>query len=252
MHEEPDSESTDSESEWSTDSESESEGPASWPLQYTKMSRYEVKGSPCCTVCWKEASKVCTKCKSVFYCTKVCQVQDWPAHKCFCSQHEALKMLLNPAESTKSSAVGLLLPENSKQPVFVRVSYEKVFKDGEVLFRVFQNKFLLRAQNEGQELISSTSIMDVNCRTKGSRKLKSMLNFCYRDSFLIDGSVANKCISALVSGDSPIAWKGPVLVFKGDCETQPPVDMDISDGRDVVDFFLSHGDMRTPTVMSRF
>lgn len=38
-----------------------------------------------CTVCRALSTKKCTGCKVGTYCSKACQVKDWPAHKKFCS-----------------------------------------------------------------------------------------------------------------------------------------------------------------------
>ncbi|KRX01979.1 hypothetical protein PPERSA_07624 [Pseudocohnilembus persalinus] len=37
-----------------------------------------------CNKCQKEASKRCSRCKSVWYCSRECQIGDWPEHKAFC------------------------------------------------------------------------------------------------------------------------------------------------------------------------
>ena len=39
-----------------------------------------------CSVCSKEASKKCSKCKLQFYCSKQCQKEDWKNHKAICKE----------------------------------------------------------------------------------------------------------------------------------------------------------------------
>lgn len=39
-----------------------------------------------CGRCTKEAFKRCSKCKSIWYCSRECQVAHWPEHKATCIQ----------------------------------------------------------------------------------------------------------------------------------------------------------------------
>ena len=39
-----------------------------------------------CGKCEKQAFKRCSKCKSIWYCSRECQVGDWPNHKKACNQ----------------------------------------------------------------------------------------------------------------------------------------------------------------------
>lgn len=39
-----------------------------------------------CNKCQKQAYKRCSKCKSVWYCSRECQVGDWPQHKEKCKR----------------------------------------------------------------------------------------------------------------------------------------------------------------------
>ena len=48
----------------------------------------------CCANCYKkhtEEFKKCGKCKSVYYCSQICQKEDWKKHKQICSQVRPLK-----------------------------------------------------------------------------------------------------------------------------------------------------------------
>ena len=201
-----------------------------------------------CNLCWKESTKVCVKCKSVFYCSKMCQEEDWPGHKFFCIVSENIeKVLMKPRESTESSVVAVFLPEKSKQPQFVSVLYtKKIDDDGEVSCEVDVDRFL----NCGGKVFYDTRNMQVNGR-RGCRELKSELTFYFRDTFNFDGSTINECISTLTAHEAPGIWKGPVLVLKHAADGTPK-DIQLSDGRDIVDYFLSYGDGCTPTVLSRF
>lgn len=39
-----------------------------------------------CSVCYKEDTKTCSKCRKYYYCGKECQVKDWPSHKEVCNR----------------------------------------------------------------------------------------------------------------------------------------------------------------------
>ena len=39
-----------------------------------------------CGKCQKEAFKRCSKCKSIWYCSRECQVSHWPEHKEGCNK----------------------------------------------------------------------------------------------------------------------------------------------------------------------
>uniref|UniRef100_A0A1Q3FT13 Putative zinc finger mynd domain-containing protein 10 n=1 Tax=Culex tarsalis TaxID=7177 RepID=A0A1Q3FT13_CULTA len=47
-------------------------------------------GHKICSTCRKPAEKRCSKCESVFYCSRECQVADWPRHKELCHQLKSL------------------------------------------------------------------------------------------------------------------------------------------------------------------
>ena len=47
-----------------------------------------------CSVCYKEDTKTCAKCHKMFYCSKECQLKDWPKHKLFCKSAEDIENLV--------------------------------------------------------------------------------------------------------------------------------------------------------------
>lgn len=49
-----------------------------------QMSGQRQVKSPVCAVCTKAASKFCSKCKQVYYCSADCQKSDWQIHKKLC------------------------------------------------------------------------------------------------------------------------------------------------------------------------
>ena len=72
-----------------------------------------------CWTCQTLTTKTCSKCSFARYCNKDCQKKDWDLHKFFCASFPGLKNLQeNPEDEI---CIGLLLPESSPLPVFVRV-----------------------------------------------------------------------------------------------------------------------------------
>ena len=72
-----------------------------------------------CWTCYTLTTKTCSKCSFARYCNKDCQKKDWDLHKFFCASFPGLKNLQeNPEDEI---CIGLLLPESSPLPVFVRV-----------------------------------------------------------------------------------------------------------------------------------
>ena len=49
---------------------------------------------------------------------------------------------------------------------------------------------------------------------KPYRMLSNYLTITYRDCFLFDGSMSNKCIQAITGGQAAHDWRGPILVLK--------------------------------------
>ncbi|POG80755.1 hypothetical protein GLOIN_2v1512466 [Rhizophagus irregularis DAOM 181602=DAOM 197198] len=47
----------------------------------TENSCDDIKDARVCKRCGDAASKFCTGCKSVYYCSKYCQKEDWKRHK---------------------------------------------------------------------------------------------------------------------------------------------------------------------------
>lgn len=45
-----------------------------------------IKNQKSCNVCMKNVTKLCGKCRSVYYCSKECQQDDWSQHKLKCQQ----------------------------------------------------------------------------------------------------------------------------------------------------------------------
>ncbi|WAQ99423.1 SMYD2-like protein [Mya arenaria] len=61
-----------------------------------------------CNVCETQLSvmKRCTKCKSVFYCSRECQVKDWPKHQISCKPSNTLQMKSSNYRADDNSIFG--------------------------------------------------------------------------------------------------------------------------------------------------
>ncbi len=72
-----------------------------------------------CTMCNADMAKNCSKCQSVRYCGKECQLSDWPVHKHFCA---ALPFPTKNAHQSKESITAILFdPATSPKPQIVQV-----------------------------------------------------------------------------------------------------------------------------------
>lgn len=74
-----------------------------------------------CIVCDKPSSKICSGCKIIKYCSKECQLQNWPQHKSFCKQsnlesnQQEIKPFQNPLlEWAKAHAIAYNKDELNK------------------------------------------------------------------------------------------------------------------------------------------
>ena len=66
-----------------------------------------------CNKCQKQAFKRCSKCKSVWYCSRECQVGDWPQHKEKCKK--LAKELQEAQEKDKKNIDQLAKPSEPKK-----------------------------------------------------------------------------------------------------------------------------------------
>lgn len=51
---------------------------------YSEDYMADIIDKPICNKCGKDAIKKCGRCKSVYYCSRECQVEDWKTHKPIC------------------------------------------------------------------------------------------------------------------------------------------------------------------------
>ena len=82
-----------------------------------------------CVICRKKNAKACSRCKSIHYCSKECQVHDWPIHKVLCREMAELS-----ARPSEEHVLGLYFPETEAKPQLIWI---KVVFDDEELFDLF-------------------------------------------------------------------------------------------------------------------
>ena len=78
-----------------------------------------------CAVCGKHATKACTICLSTHYCSKECQVEDWPKDKRPCKEvAAATKKRVAEEEETRSKAAREAVTNHPLAPFAGKASFE--------------------------------------------------------------------------------------------------------------------------------
>ncbi|KAF7556363.1 hypothetical protein G7046_g6316 [Stylonectria norvegica] len=67
-----------------------------------------------CAMCRKTNATACDRCKSIHYCSKECQREDWPVHKALCRDMAAM-----PQRPSKEHFLALYFPEFELKPQLV-------------------------------------------------------------------------------------------------------------------------------------
>lgn len=181
-----------------------------------------------CITCDQITKNRCSKCKSVHYCKRECQVSDWQTHKLFCA---SLPIPPKKLAGRYKTITGILLSPDSLTPQMVEVPMDIKFEG----FTLPNCEKLMGAPE-------SQNYMQVNPVT--NRHLPDTLVFIFRDNFLNDGSKANKCIENMYKGKNDYPWKGPVIVIKmkgQHVEENLYTDVNCKDFKDVVDYLCWYG-----------
>jgi hypothetical protein len=157
-----------------------------------------------CKQCELDASKSCAKCKTKRYCSRECQVKDWPLHKYIC---ESLPF---PPKTISSSVYCFFLPEDGAKIQVVQVELEKrVDKTTGLAYE----KPLLKAfmgRDLGEMVLKNAQRKDAVY----SVNLKIMTRNMYWAEDEAVESVPNKLVKKLTGGGNSHDWRGPLLVLK--------------------------------------
>lgn len=183
-----------------------------------------------CSMCNRDGTKVCSGCQSSRYCSTECREADWSNHKLLCG---SFKDFATPPEKDMKRAI--LFPAELQTPKFIWVHCNRVVDGFE--------KVDLQALLGEEDTDFSRQLVQTN--VVRTRDLKHSIEVVARDEFLKDGSTVNKSIMEATKGLMAYDWRGPVLAFgkKGFGPDPPYYDnLDMTDFRDVADYFSSYGD----------
>lgn len=187
-----------------------------------------------CVMCSLASTKTCAGCKSIRYCSEECQAADWTVHKLLCRTFK--DFCTRPIESAKRA---ILFPQDSKAPSWVWIETKILSDEFDSRYEVVELKNLLGRDNplKDRRLVQRNSMR--------ARDLKKTLEVVVRDAFLGDGSQPNRSLVEATRGALAHDWRGPAVVLaKRGISPDPPFygDVDISDFRDVADYFTTYGD----------
>jgi hypothetical protein len=196
-----------------------------------------------CELCNRVGDKICSKCHSVGYCSRECQLADWSStHKFFCAT------LPFPSRETGDQTVyGFLLQEDG----VIKIVNVKIIKTKKDLYEpdltphLDPNGTIKPDPNKppfGKNYLPKKPI--------GSKNFETTLQISYRTKFLNDGSRANKCIQKITGNKEHHDWRGPMLLLKLKIDTtkekiepevNPYIDMQMQDMTDMRTFFQWYG-----------
>ncbi|KAG7353399.1 MYND finger domain containing protein [Nitzschia inconspicua] len=180
------------------------------PLDVPKPN-HEKSGNRC-VICEMKTSKICSRCNQIYFCSKECLMKGWPTHKVFCG-------LVGTKPISKKDIQALLLPQNSKEPKFVRLPIRIVHGlDEEDPYQVVESSCYIDG-------IEGTFRSDFFPRQDPT--WESAYHILYKDDFLTDSSCEeNECLKSLVfpyaksiygehSNQRERSNRGPPIYFRG-------------------------------------
>jgi hypothetical protein len=148
-----------------------------------------------CNKCKLEAGKNCAKCKTKRYCSRECQIKDWPLHKHIC---ESLPF---PPKTVPSSVYCFYLPEDGDKIQVVQVELTQCL---DPVSRKNYAKPVLR-----QYLGTEDSSEPVKMYNRKKRHYTVNLKIMTRRNN--SGCASNKLVKKLTGKEN---WKGPLVVMK--------------------------------------
>ena len=202
-----------------------------------------------CNICDSPNAKACTRCGSARYCSPECQQTDWPSHRLLCPHYLNQTGRLNPSYKR-----AILFPPDEASPKFIwvecKIGGDDVGEDAEdgSLWGSSQVRKHLGGSIGGYDAFPER--LPIQWNLLRHRGLSNSLVVVCRSTFVIDGSKMNKSVikasqgAAGHQGAAGSLWKGPIVALKkqgSDTDPHFPMDVDMRDYRDVVDFFISYG-----------
>jgi hypothetical protein len=195
-----------------------------------------------CTVCNKSKNvrlRFCDRCKCARYCSKACQNDDWPTHKLLCATYSRFDNLSRP---TDEHFRAILFPVDNGKPkvIWLHCEWHEDDDDDE-----YGSKYQSPALEPflGKNAFPRHAPIQYNPVLK--RQLSDTIYISHRDTFLIDGSRANKSVAAVTATKAGKFhdWRGPIIAYgKAGLGIDPTAcrDLDMNDFRHIADYFLSY------------
>ena len=186
-----------------------------------------------CLRCEDPAIYKCAGCKSVSFCSEVCQAWEWRVHKFICAPDSELL-----APPCFHAVRALLFPVDGTTVRIIWLPWSVFRKNGQVLDMDTIRNFLhipeIRKFSDVPELGSTIP----RCENERGHAI----TFYYRKAFRTDGSLINRSANAVArgrGGQAKMEWRGPVIVSAGNSWTPGSVpkvyDITMADFRDVAD-----------------
>lgn len=201
--------------------------------------------STSCILCNKTDAHFCMRCKSISYCSKACQKNDWPTHKLLCATFSSFDSLSRPSNE---SFRAILFPVEDKKLKLIWLHCTWRSSDDDKDGRdTYQNPEV--TPFIGPNACERDAPIQYNPVLK--RKLSDTIYVCHQDSFLIDGSTANNSVATIMAttAGQKHDWRGPIIAYgRVGLGNDPTIcrDLDMNDFRHITDYFLSYNTKPAP------
>jgi len=179
-----------------------------------------------CAICGERAELTCSKCQSVFYCSRKHKKQRRRQHNLECFPFKIVN--------------AILLPVNENQPRIIKVVCTMMPpKDGESGYDYARVKSYLGHPNHlGRGYVDPDSVLPGLYHDYS-------LAMIWRDTFMIDDSSVNQCVQHLTRGLAPHKWAGPIVILKQQGHvlqnTERHADADLSMLESIIPYFMKYG-----------
>ncbi|KAL7572483.1 hypothetical protein ACA910_000311 [Epithemia clementina (nom. ined.)] len=201
---------------------------------WDKIKTHEERDTPYCALCHKvSTAKKCSKCQVVSYCSRECQVQDWPFHKIFCG----IQSIPSRQPVADHSVQALLLPKDKNTPLLVCLPLRNKYDDLGGFSWLDVSDFIPGVKGCAR-----------SDRTQGcvDDQASCAFHLLFKDDFSVDGtSEENICITHIFGqkelsfGDMP--WRNNVLLAKSDKRQDPSYEsLQKADIPKAVDFLIKY------------
>lgn len=200
-----------------------------------------------CALCETSSTRVCARCKSSHYCSKECQVDDWPVHKLLCASFSAFDVSARPSTTHFR---GIIFPQDQPKPqlAWLHCPWREDEDDGVRWQHADLEAFLGPDSGPAINMLWTDAILQ--------RRLPDPIDLCYRDAFLIDGSTKNKSVAKATASFAGLShdWRGPIVAVGKKGEGIDPLhcrDLDMADFRYIVDHLIAYNRWSLDTEASK-